>query len=207
MIATPSQDLAMLDWAWAGAALDGDESGDAYLVAPLPHGALLAVIDGLGHGPEAAVAAREATSLLQVHPGRPLQELMDVCHEGLRKTRGVVMSLVAFDTRSSTLEWCGVGNVEGVLLRANSVPGRSREAISCRGGVVGYRLPATRVVSVSVSPGDLLVLATDGIRPDFPDSIQQADAPQVIADTLLARCAKVSDDRLVLVARYLGIGQ
>jgi negative regulator of sigma-B (phosphoserine phosphatase) len=71
MIATPGQDLAMLDWAWAGAALEGDESGDACLVAPLPHGALLAVIDGLGHGPEAAVAAREATSLLQVRPERP----------------------------------------------------------------------------------------------------------------------------------------
>jgi negative regulator of sigma-B (phosphoserine phosphatase) len=117
------------------------------------------------------------------------------------------MSLVAFDTRSSSLEWCGVGNVEGVLLRANAIPGRGRDAISCRGGVVGFRLPAIRVVSVSVSPGDLLVLATDGIRPDFADSIQQPDPPQAIADALLARCAKVSDDRLVLVARYLGTRQ
>src|SRR4051812_16934568 len=52
---------APLEWAVAGRALSGQlESGDAGLVVALARGTLLAVIDGLGHGSEAAAAAGSA---------------------------------------------------------------------------------------------------------------------------------------------------
>ncbi|HEY3745971.1 MAG TPA: hypothetical protein VGL17_07010, partial [Gemmatimonadaceae bacterium] len=86
-------------WAWAGTALEGDESGDLHVVALLPRGALLAVIDGLGHGAEAAAAAREAATILRGHAALPVSDLIELCHEGLRKTRGAVMSLASLDMR------------------------------------------------------------------------------------------------------------
>jgi hypothetical protein len=193
-----------VEWGWAGAALEGDESGDLHVVAMFPRGALVAVIDGLGHGPEAALAAREAASILEEHAALSVRELVLRCHEGLRKTRGAVMSLASFDTRSSTIEWCGVGNVEGVLLRAGAA-GRGSEAIGTRGGVVGYRLPTLNVSTVTVSTGDLLVLATDGIQLGFSAAVDVDREPQVIADAVFARCAKGSDDALVLAVRYLGM--
>lgn len=191
----------LVDWAWAGSALEGPDSGDLHVVVPLPRGALLAVIDGLGHGPEAALAAREAADILRAQPALPVSDLIDLCHEGLRKTRGAVMSVASLDIRSSTIDCCGVGNVEGVLFRAD----RSREAIATRGGVVGYRLPCLKVSTLTVSFGDTLVLVTDGISSDFTSVVARDAAPQVIADSVLAGCAKGTDDALVLVVRYLGV--
>jgi phosphoserine phosphatase RsbX len=55
-----------------------------------------------------------------------------------------------------------------------------------------------------VAPGDVLALATDGIRPTFPEHIRQGERPQDSVDRILAACAKGTDDALVLVARYQG---
>lgn len=195
---------SVIDWAWAGAALGGGESGDLHVVVALPFGALLAVIDGLGHGPEAALAARAAALVLQTRPELPVSDLIQACHEALHKTRGAVMSLASIDARSSTIDWCGVGNVEGLLFRAHSSSGRATEAVPNRGGVVGYRLPPMKFSSVAVSPGDLLVFASDGIRSNFSDAIDLDSPPQLVATAILERYARTSDDALVLVARYLG---
>jgi negative regulator of sigma-B (phosphoserine phosphatase) len=202
--ASRSTQSAVLDWGWAGAALEGDESGDLHVVVALPHGALLAVIDGLGHGPEAADAARTAATILRDDAGFAVQELLERCHEGLRGTRGAVMSLVALDSRSSTIDWFGVGNVEGLLFHVDGAGRRSHQAISARGGVLGYRLPPVKIGTLRVFSGDVLVLASDGIRADFALELPLEWEPQAIADWLLARYGKASDDALVLVARYLG---
>ena len=194
----------IVDWAWAGAALGGGESGDCHVVAARPQGALFAAIDGLGHGVEAAEAARAAAAILHAHAPLPVAELVAKCHEGLRQTRGAVMSLAALDTRVATLEWCGIGNVESVLFRAAPGAGRARESLACPGGVVGYRLPTMRVTSVPIRPHDVLVMATDGIREDFSELLDFGDDAQLMADTIFARHAKGSDDALVLVVRYLG---
>jgi phosphoserine phosphatase RsbX len=200
-----ARDAPVLDWGWAGAALDGAaESGDLHVVIPLAQGALIAVIDGLGHGPEAARAARDAASILGAQPTLAIPELLDRCHEGLRKTRGVVMTLVTLDQQSSTIEWFGVGNVEALLFHVDAGGRRSHQAVSARGGVLGYRLPAVRMGTTPIHPGDVLVLATDGIRAEFSADIALDWEPQAIADWLLQRYARGTDDALVLVARYLG---
>jgi phosphoserine phosphatase RsbX len=193
---------ALLEWAFAGAALDGHESGDLHLVAPFPGGALVALIDGLGHGAGAAEAARCAVSLLLERPQAPVVQLFEHCHEGLRRTRGAVMSLATLDSQHSTIEWCGVGNVEGVLFSAASP--RARHDIGCRGGVVGYRLPPLKTRTLPLHQGDLLVFATDGVHDGFASAIQVERTPQTIADTVLAKCGKGTDDALVLVVRYVG---
>ena len=187
-------------------ALEAGESGDLHVVAPFDYGALLATIDGLGHGPEAALAARRAAEILRAHAALPVKELIERCHEGLRKTRGAVMSVASLDTRSSTIDWCGVGNVECVLLSADQGASPSCQALSTRGGVVGYRLPPLKSSTISVSAGDVLIFATDGIRSGFVDSIDVEREVQVTADAVLAQWTRGSDDALVFVARYLGHG-
>src|SRR5687767_12705828 len=96
-----------LDWSWAGSGLE-PESGDMAVLAPFVEGALIATIDGLGHGHRAALAARAAAALLEGRAREPLGDLMRHCHENLRKTRGVVMSVAIFAAESKSLTWCGV---------------------------------------------------------------------------------------------------
>jgi hypothetical protein len=194
----------LLTWATAGAPLAGStESGDVHVVAPFPNGVLVAVIDGLGHGSEAALAAQEAARILEARAGEPVLDLVRRCHEGLRKSRGAVMSIASFDERNDSLAWVGVGNVDGVLLRG-AASGLRDEAIAGRGGVVGYQLPPLRAAIVVASRGDVLIMSTDGIRGGFSGALDLEAAPQAIADLIFSRYAKGSDDALVLVARYMG---
>jgi serine phosphatase RsbU (regulator of sigma subunit) len=189
-----------------GRALPGQlQSGDLHLVASIPHGMLLGVADGLGHGPEAAEAASAAIAILRQHLHDGLAELVSHCHAGLRRTRGVVLSLASIDLQTNLMTWLGVGNVEAVLLRAGRGEGCDREFLQLRGGVVGYRIPSLRAVTLPIRHGDMLVFTTDGIRGEFRADCLRGFDPQDGADYVIERYAKDSDDALVLVARYLGL--
>ncbi len=203
MMPRASEDNAIVEWGCAGAALPGQtDSGDLHVVALFPNGVLVALIDGLGHGPQAALAARVAARMLTELAGESPRTAVERCHEGLRQTRGVAMTVVSFDAEASSLTWLGVGNVEGALFRGG-IP-RTCESVPQRGGVVGYQLPPLREQVLSIAHGDTVVLATDGIRADFRDGIDALVGDvQAIADAILARHARGSDDACVLVARYI----
>lgn len=182
----------------AGAPLAGQtSSGDRGLVLEFPGGALVAAIDGLGHGHDACLAAEEAEHVLEDDPAAPVDELVQRCHARLRSTRGAVMTLASI--HEGALTWVGVGNVEGLLVRPGGI-----DAVPLRGGIVGYQIPPLVARQIKVAPGDTLVLATDGIRSGFRAEVDLRD-PQMIADAVLAKYAKSNDDACVVVARYLGV--
>ena len=196
---------APYEYAVAGRGLAGERhSGDAALVCPIDNGLLVAVIDGLGHGDEAAVAAKVAISTLRQHAGQPVATLLKHCHEALRPTRGVAMALAVLEISSQSMVWSGVGNVEGVLIAAGHRRPRYRQYLTSRGGVVGYHLPGVRVSVVPIAPGDLLILATDGIDDGFALDDFPNGAPRRMARSILDSHGKATDDALVLVLRWLG---
>jgi xanthosine utilization system XapX-like protein len=192
-------------WAVATRAVLGETcSGDAHLVKSLPSGTLVAVVDALGHGREAASCATRAVGVLDRYAGEALIPLVRRCHAELRGTRGVVASLVAFDPADDTMTWLGVGNVAGILLRGDARAEPRAEWLMLRGGVIGGQLPPLAASVVAVASGDTLTLATDGIRGDFSQGVSADAPPQLIADRILAAHATRADDALVLAARYLG---
>jgi len=196
----------VLEWGVAMASPPGQRrSGDRHVVAAAPDGSvLLAVVDGLGHGDEAAEAAERAAALLAEHPQDSVIALARRCHAALQGTRGVVMTLARVSPHDETLTWLGVGNVAGVLVRGHGENHAAREAVLLRGGVVGYQLPALSATVHALGRGDAIVLATDGIGPEFSDDLSLKDLPQQAADRLLARFRREADDALVLVAKYQG---
>jgi serine/threonine protein phosphatase PrpC len=190
-----------IEWHAAARPLDSaQESGDQYLVKHFEGGALVAVVDGLGHGPDAAEAARTAIGLLEEHAHESPAKLVRRCHDGLRSTRGAVLSLASFDCGLMT--WIGVGNVDGILLRADG--GGRAERLLVRSGLLGHQLPLLEPSRVSVGPGDTLILATDGVHSAFDQALERRAPREPSADAILAAYAKASDDALVVVARYVG---
>ncbi|HEV8325556.1 MAG TPA: SpoIIE family protein phosphatase [Myxococcota bacterium] len=201
----PPPALRFLDWSVAEAPHPGQAvSGDRHLVCPISGGALLAVVDGLGHGVEAADAAGAATDVLRAHAGDPVVGLVNRCHAALHATRGVVLSLVRIETAPPTITWTGVGNVAGLLLRAAPAAQPAREWLLARGGVVGYQLPPLRAAVLPLAAGDKIVLATDGLNPDFGDEARALGEVRACAERLLARYRRFTDDALVLVACFNG---
>src|SRR5262245_24236691 len=108
--------IPILDWQVAQRIRPGEkDSGDGYLVQAVPSGMLVAVVDGIGHGPSAAEAANLAIRELARMNGASLVDAVQRCHEKLQRTRGVVLSLARFDVTQNTMMWLSVGNVEGRL--------------------------------------------------------------------------------------------
>src|SRR6267154_948379 len=157
---------ALIEWGVASRALPGEAlSGDLHFVKQVATGAVVAVVDGLGHGAEAATAARAAVTALDRHAAE------------------------------SPVPLYGDGAARS---------GAPRAGLVTRGGIVGSELPRLHPVVLPIAPGDTLIFATDGIREGFAEGLAPEAAPQQLADQILARHGKGTDDALVLVARYLG---
>ena len=90
-------------------------SGDAWQVDWDGDICRIAVVDGLGHGPQAAVAAHAATTDLAAHPGRDPAAAVQGCHEVLTGTRGAALLVVRIDVGAGELAFVGVGNVKAQL--------------------------------------------------------------------------------------------
>jgi hypothetical protein len=178
-------------------------SGDRAVLVAYDGGALVAAIDGLGHGAEAADAADAAAVVLAARPDEEPGQLIEACHAALARTRGAVMTLAWIDLAGESLRWTGVGNVEGRLVHANAGPRTPTEGALTKGGVVGYNLPSVRVTGTGLEDGDVMVLATDGIDSGFARAITAGGTAQDIADRILRDHGKDTDDALVVVVRYL----
>jgi phosphoserine phosphatase RsbX len=69
---------------------------------------------------------------------------------------------------------------------------------------VGYNLPQVRVSTIPLEPGDAVVFATDGVAADFSVSLEPGVTAQELAERVLERHGKGTDDALSAVVRYLG---
>ncbi len=194
----------LIEWGVASVTMpEQSQSGDRYLVQPYTNGVLVAVVDGLGHGEQAAAAADLAVTTLSKHAHESIISLCNHCHDSLRGTRGVVMSLASFNELDGTLTWMGIGNVEGLVLRAEGSPYSRHKSLLLRSGVVGSQLPSLSTSTMPIKQGDTLIFVTDGIRSGFANGLDTSDPPQLIANRILVEHSKGSDDALVLVARSL----
>lgn len=195
-----------IEWAVAQRPLPGESvSGDHCLVRSLEGGVLLAAMDGLGHGPEAAHASRLAVDCLGSTPAaRGLPHLVRECHEALRGSRGIALTLALYDPGAGTLQWLCIGNVEGVLWHRPDEPEARRITVTPRGGVVGYQIPTVQAATVEVAPGDVCCFATDGISSSFVEKTPAYREPGRLAHYILDRYGKATDDALVLAVRFGG---
>jgi len=171
---------ADLIWAFASRPLYPEEPcGDAALVRPFDGGCLVAVIDGGGHGVLAAAAAQVAVARLELSVLMALREagagqalgpatLCEHCHRALRAScgaaAGLALLLAAVPEEPRTMIWGGVGNVRGLIERA----GEPRRLLPAAEGSLGRRLPAViPAETLTLQPGDTLVMATDGLERAF----------------------------------------
>ena len=200
--------LGPIEWAAKARPRPGENvCGDRMIAVDVEDtGALIGVLDGLGHGAEAAEAASCGVDVLRAARAEPLDVLLQRCHRALSGTRGVAMTLARIDFRTDTLSWAGIGNVAADLVAKHPAGVEVRSSARLAGGIVGYRIPeALTPQEVPIRPGDLLVITSDGIVEDHLDDIDFAASSLAIADQILRRHAKDSDDALVLAARHRGV--
>lgn len=195
----------VIDWAAEVVCLEGESvCGDCYNIVETADGVLVTVIDGIGHGEEASEASHAAADLIAEDPNQSLSALIMRCHQGLKSSRGAVISMAHLD-RHRTMTWAGIGDVEGRLFRKSEAYMGNFESLFLASGIVGGNQTLTSSIfmkSLTITRGDVLVLATDGIRPDLGDSIDVDQDPKQIARNIVEGHRKGSDDALVFVGKY-----
>jgi phosphoserine phosphatase RsbX len=192
----------VLEWAVAGAPADGEtESGDRHLVVRSSRGVLLAVVDALGHGPEAAAVAASAVRAISDFSTSELDRLVERCHRALRGTRGVVIA-VAWIDQDGIMTWLSVGNVDAMLMRRRFANFQRHAGSVAHAGVLGLALPRIGARAIELRSDDLLVMTTDGINVDYYDDFIPRPDLQHTARGLVEKARIRTDDALVLLARY-----
>jgi Stage II sporulation protein E (SpoIIE) len=185
---------------------EDEPSGDAAACFDIPGaqsqaapGHLLAIVDGLGHGAEAAQAAEAAMRVLGQQPDRPLPELLRVLDDKLLRSRGAAVGLMRVE--ADRAHYAGIGNTRAVRLR----DGRMTR-LSSQPGIVGGGLPQHILASaLDLQADDWLLLFTDGLDEalQLPVCLPEwRRDPHTLCDHLLGRWRVGRDDAGVLVAHF-----
>lgn len=155
-------------------------------------------MDGLGHGPEAGVAADAAVRYVSEHLDDRLDTLFAGCDSALRNTRGAAMGIVVVDSEAGMVTYAGVGNTRAFIY------GDSRHRFSSDYGIVGAGYRRLVVERAPIGPRHLVVMSTDGLREGIELSGYESDVlsqPEILAGRVLEDWAQGHDDRGVLVFR------
>jgi negative regulator of sigma-B (phosphoserine phosphatase) len=191
-----------LSWVWrAGGAQRSARGfsacGDATFIWSREPAGLFAVVDALGHGPEAAVSARIATGVLARSAGRPLPEIFLECDRALSGRRAVVLS--AIQVREDDVLFAGIGNVE-----VYGPPGVPRPPTTA--GMVGRGgMRTVREWRLAVEDGHRWVLVSDGIsRRAAAGALRDAQPlpAEEAAARILQLAGREDDDAAVVVVDW-----
>jgi anti-sigma regulatory factor (Ser/Thr protein kinase) len=186
---------------------DESEVGDGFGLAWDGERMTVGVVDGLGHGAEAAEARKAALERFEQHPALDSAGLLREIDVGLRVTRGAAAAVAQIDGWSRQLTFAGMGNVTGRLLR----PGNDQTLVS-RPGILGAghgigvaaRPRLHRLVAADWLPPAVLVMHTDGITSRWnPADHPGADDhhPAILAALIWRDALRGNDDATVVVAR------
>jgi serine phosphatase RsbU (regulator of sigma subunit) len=171
-------------------------NGDAWAVHHEGSVWRIAVIDGLGHGPEAALAAQTAVRVLDDRPTAEPVAAIYACHAALGGTRGAAVSVAYIDLATARLTYAGIGNVEARLCQG----GGQQRPISYR-GIVGTVMRTVRSFEIQLEKPWLLAMHSDGLssRLEIPEPSEAWNDPQALADGFLAQWGRQTDDATVVV--------
>jgi anti-sigma regulatory factor (Ser/Thr protein kinase) len=177
------------------------ESGDAWQFMHLKDGLAAVVIDGLGHGPLAALAAAEAVNTFNDREFDSPTGYLEAAHNAMRSTRGAAIAVAQADFHRHTLDYAGVGNISGSIFDRSGA--KSRSLVSFE-GIVGSKIRKLQQFEYQWANGDLLIMHSDGLAErwkllNYP-GLAQADV-SVIAGVLYRDAKRGRDDVTVFVAR------
>ena len=173
------------------------ECGDAWHIVAGPRFVSVLLVDGLGHGPDAAATAAIATTLFpRLAKGPPEATLLQLS-EAMRASRGAALSVAVIDEAARLTRFSGVGNVDGRVL----ADGRTEHLIP-QNGIVGHAMPTVQSTTVPWPAGARLVMHSDGItsrwRLDAYPGLITAH-PALVAGVIYRDFRRDRDDATVLV--------
>jgi anti-sigma regulatory factor (Ser/Thr protein kinase) len=177
------------------------ESGDAWAAWSAGDLTSVFVVDGLGHGSEAARAAAAAVDTFLRHAERSAADVIALVHAALRTTRGAAVALAELDQRSATLRYCAVGNIAAIVSRLDG----SEQHLVTLPGIAGHVSRRVQTFTYAWPRGSILVMHSDGVGThwspaQYAGSLHQD--PAALAGAIYRDHRRGTDDATVVVARH-----
>ncbi len=176
--------------------------GDAWAFKKVGRWQRVCVVDGLGHGPLAALASAEATKVFAAATERDSPaEIIMKAHASLKSTRGAVMAVVAIDVDAGIACFSGIGNIAATIFGPEKA-----QHLSSIEGVVGFNARAARQTDYAWTRESTLVMNTDGLVSRW--NLNKAPGllskhPALVAAALHRDFARDTDDSTVVVAKVV----
>ncbi|WP_223851453.1 anti-sigma regulatory factor [Cupriavidus pauculus] len=157
------------------------------------------VADGLGHGPDAAVAADAALAAFHRPRPRGAGRFVELAHNALRGTRGAAIAIAQADAATGRVSFSGAGNVVGRILS-----GVTDRTLLAQNGTAGVQLRSNVQEQDMEWPAHaLLLLCSDGVQSRWQledRSLLQRD-PALVAAFVIWKFCRGRDDATVVVIR------
>ncbi|MDB5112712.1 MAG: Stage sporulation family protein [Mucilaginibacter sp.] len=174
--------------------------GDGTSSTVTPQHFKLLVADGLGHGEEANFAVIEAVKAFKQCTDHSPSEILKYIHEAIRKTRGIVGSIVVFDFESNIWKMAGVGNISTRM--SNFLQIKNQMSYN---GTVGHNiLSGMSDQEVKLEDYNQVTSCSDGINPRWDTSkftgISRCDL-SIQAAAIYKDFAGKTDDMAVVIAK------
>jgi anti-sigma regulatory factor (Ser/Thr protein kinase) len=174
-------------------------AGDGWAEKEVNGESWILVADGLGHGPDANEAAREAVkTFLDIRGSRATTDCIEALHGSLRKTRGAAVAVVRLDHAQKQLSFCGVGNIAASI----TGDGASRSMIS-HNGILGHEVRRIQEFNYPWNRNSKLIMSSDGLATwhleKYAGLLQKH--PALIAGVLYRDFWRQRDDVTVVVAQ------
>jgi anti-sigma regulatory factor (Ser/Thr protein kinase) len=177
------------------------ECGDDWATIERDGLSLILMVDGLGHGPAAALAAEEAVRAFHGQRSSQPAEILEAIHRAIRSTRGAALAIARIDLARGQLRYAGVGNISSLILDTKT--GETANMVSLN-GTVGHTIRKIQSFDYSWTQDSVLIMHSDGMATHwsldrYPGIIGRH--PGLIAGALYRDHKRGRDDVSVLVAR------
>lgn len=176
-----------------------EECGDAFRLGEGRERIILCAADGLGHGPDAALASDPAVALADTCADMSPSVVIGKAHEVLRGTRGAAMAVASIDPSRGVLNFVGVGNLAGCIFHDDA-----RRHLMSHNGIVGSNMRKVQEFEQEWGPGAMLIVHSDGIATRWDLNAYQGlmfRHPALVAAVLYRDFARQRDDAMVVVVR------
>ena len=175
------------------------QCGDAWSVNFTPNRSIYIVADGLGHGPAAAEAAREAIRVFQEGPHLSPVRILSDAHLALAKTRGAAVAVAEILHDKAMVNYAGVGNISGSIY-----DGRKTRSMVSMNGTLGHSIGRMQDFSYSWEKSSSLIMHSDGLATRW--NIDQYPGlagrhPALLAGILYRDFCRKRDDVTILISR------
>jgi hypothetical protein len=178
------------------------ECGDSWAFGLRSGAPSLFAVDGSGHGPHAASAARSAVEAFEKSDQMDSVRVMETIHRTLAPTRGAAVAVARVDRPAQLVRFSGIGNISAAVISGGSV-----KRMVSQNGTAGHVAPRIREFTYPYTGAATIILHSDGVSAKWDLAAYPGLAgcrPSIIAGLLSRDFRRTNDDALVAVLRVAG---